>query len=239
MKLLERFARRSPDERDAKNAALDSFVHTVAHELKAPLMTIQGMAGTVLEDHAAGLTPEGRHYLERIQVTTEKMERLLLDLLALARIGKEAREPEEVYLDDVVDDILMEVAQTLRERKIKVSVAELPSIRAIPSQVEQVVRNLVSNAIKYMGDVPAPLIEIGAIEHLTEVEVWVRDTGIGIDPAYHDTVFQIFQRLKDLDAEGSGVGLPIVKKIVESAGGRIWVESAPGEGSTFRFTWPR
>jgi signal transduction histidine kinase len=239
MKLLERFARRSPDERDAKNAALDSFVHTVAHELKAPLMTIQGMAGTVLEDHAAGLTPEGLHYLERIQVTTEKMERLLLDLLALARIGKEACEAEEVYLDDVVDDVLLGVAQTLRERRIKLSVAELPSVRAVPSQVELVVRNLVSNAIKYMGDTEAPLIEIGAIERLTEVEIWVRDTGIGIDPAYHDRVFEIFQRLKDVDAEGSGVGLPIVKKIVESAGGRIWVESAPGEGSTFRFTWPR
>ena len=235
----ERALERSLDDRDEKNAALDGFVHTVAHDLKAPLMTIQGMAGALVEDHAAGLNEEGRHYLQRIQVTSEKMERLLLDLLALARVGREARPPEDVHLDDLVDDVLMEVAQTMRERGIKVSVGALPTVRAIPVQMEQVVRNLVTNAIKYLGDTLEPMIEIGAIDRGTEVEVWIRDTGIGIDPAYHDTVFQIFQRLKEVDAEGTGVGLPIVKKIVEAAGGRIWVESAVGEGSTFRFTWPR
>jgi signal transduction histidine kinase len=230
---------RSLDERDAKNAALDGFVHTVAHDLKAPLMTIQGMVGAVLEDHAAALDAEGRHYLERVQVTSEKMERLLLDLLALARIGNEARPAEQVHLDDVVDDVLMGLSQTLRERGIKVSIGDLAAVWAIPVQMEQIVRNLVTNAIKYMGDTPEPMIEIGTIDRGTEVEFWIRDSGIGIDPAYHEKVFQIFQRLKEVDAEGTGVGLPIVKKIVESDGGRIWVESAVGEGSTFRFTWPR
>ena len=108
----------------------------------------------------------------------------------------------------------------------------------ITAEAEQVMRNLLTNAIKYMGDGPSPTIEIGSTARGAEVEVWVRDTGIGIDPAYHEKVFEIFQRLKEVEAEGSGVGLPIVKKIVQAAGGRIWVESARGRGSTFRFTWP-
>lgn len=238
---LERNLTQRSDElrdRTEKNAQLDSFVHTVAHDLKAPLMTIQGMVGMVMEQHAAGLDTEGRHYLQRIEATTVKMERLLLDLLALARIGQEARAVEEVHLAALVDDILGDLAETLRARGIKVAVGDLPSVWAIPVQMEQVVRNLVTNAIKYMGDAPSPTIEIGAIDRGTEVECWVRDSGIGIDPAYHGKVFEIFQRLKDVEAEGTGVGLPIVKKIVEAGGGRIWVESAPGEGSTFRFTWP-
>jgi signal transduction histidine kinase len=104
--------------------------------------------------------------------------------------------------------------------------------------MDQVFKNLMTNAIKYMGDTEAPAIEIGAMTRPSEFEIWVRDTGIGIDAAYHEKVFEIFQRLKEVEAEGSGVGLPIVKKIVQGAGGRIWVESAPGQGSTFRFTWP-
>jgi signal transduction histidine kinase len=104
--------------------------------------------------------------------------------------------------------------------------------------MEQVIKNLFTNAIKYMGETPTPSIEIGATPSGAEVEIWVRDTGIGIEPAYHDKIFEIFQRLKEVEAEGSGVGLPIVKKIVNAAGGRIWVESAKGQGSTFRFTWP-
>ena len=99
-------------------------------------------------------------------------------------------------------------------------------------------RNLLGNAIKYMGDCASPVIELGSIARATEVEIWVRDTGIGIDPEHHEKVFEIFQRLKEVEAEGSGVGLPIVKKIVQAAGGRIWVESTRGQGSTFRFTWP-
>jgi signal transduction histidine kinase len=143
-----------------------------------------------------------------------------------------------VALADVVDDVLAELTESLRTRGIKVTVADLPTVPAVRVELEQVLRNLLSNAVKYMGDTPAPAIEIGATARGTTVEVWVRDTGIGIDAAYHDRVFEIFQRLKQISADGTGVGLAIVKKIVERAGGRIWVESTQGEGATFRFTWP-
>jgi signal transduction histidine kinase len=222
-----------------KNAELDSFVYTVSHDLKSPLVTIQGMAELVLEEHTAGLDAQGRHYLERIRANTGHMERLLLDLLALSRVGREARPPEAVDLTALVDDLLIELAEPLRGRGITVTVDRLPRVWAIRVQMEQVWRNLLTNAVKYMGDGPRAEIEIGGVDHGAFAECWIRDTGIGIDPAYHKKVFEIFQRLKDVEAEGTGVGLPIVKKIVEAAGGHIGLESARGHGSTFRFTWPR
>lgn len=221
-----------------KNAELDTFVYTVSHDLKAPLVTIQGMSSLVLEDHAAALDEEGRHYLQRVVANTQQMERLILDLLALSRVGREARKAEVVHLAELVDDVLADLAEPLRARGIKVTVGDMQSVSAVRVQLEQVMRNLLTNAMTYMGDTPSPEIELGTIARRAEVEVWVRDTGIGIDPAYHEKVFEIFQRLKEIDADGSGVGLPIVKKIVRAAGGRIWVESARGQGSTFRFTWP-
>jgi len=101
-----------------------------------------------------------------------------------------------------------------------------------------VLLNLISNAVKYLGDAVAPRIEIGSVEKDKWVECWVRDNGIGIDPAYHQQIFDVFQRLKDVAVEGTGVGLSIVKKIVEAVGGQVWVESAKGRGATFYFTWP-
>lgn len=221
-----------------KNAELDSFVHTVSHDLKSPLVTIQEMIRLVLDEHAGGVDDEGRHYLERIQVNSRRMERLVLDLLVLARIDREARVLEEVDLARVVEDRLAEQAEPIRRRGIRVVVGDLPTIRAVRVQIEQVIRNLLTNALKYMGDTPSPAIEIGAVDRGDALECWVRDTGIGIDPVYHTKIFELFQRLNEIEAEGTGVGLPIVKKIVEGAGGRIWVESAPGQGSTFRFIWP-
>ena len=221
-----------------KNAELDSFVYTVSHDLRAPLVTIQGMVDLVIADHAGGLDDDGRHYLGRIDANTRHMERLLLDLLALSRIGRDERAPESMALAEVVDDVLAELSEPLRARGIKVTVDDLPTVSAVRVELEQVFRNLITNAVKYMGDTPTPAIEIGAAARGASVEVWVRDSGIGIDAAYHDRVFDIFHRLKQISADGTGVGLAIVKKIVERAGGRIWVESAAGEGSTFRFTWP-
>jgi len=221
-----------------KNAELDSFVYTVSHDLKAPLVTIQGMSGMVLEEFADKLDDDGRHYLQRIVANTQQMERLILDLLALSRSGREGRPPEDIHLSELVDEAVTSLAEQLEARRIKVTVGDLPTVWAVRVQMEQVMKNLLTNAIKYMGDSASPSIEIGAESRPTEAEIWVRDTGIGIDPAYHEKVFEIFQRLKEVEAEGTGVGLPIVKKIVQAAGGRIWVESAQGQGSTFRFTWP-
>jgi signal transduction histidine kinase len=112
-------------------------------------------------------------------------------------------------------------------------------VRAQRTQIEQVFANLIGNAVKYLGAPAAPLIEIGRIDRDGSVDYYVRDNGVGIDPAYHAKIFEPFQRLKDVEAEGTGLGLAIVKKIVDGAGGKIRVESAAGAGSTFFFTWPQ
>jgi len=228
-------------ELQVKNKELDTFVYTVSHDLKAPLVTLQGMADLLVETCGKQFDEQGQHYVTRIKANAQQMEQLVLDLLALSRIGREGREPEAVGLDDVVDELLMmEWGERIRTRGVKVVRQALPVLWGVRTQLEQVMSNLVGNAIKYLGNTPAPVVEIGAKDGGGElVECYVKDNGIGIDPAYHEKVFEIFQRLKETQAEGTGVGLAIVKKIVEGAGGRIWIESAKGQGATFRFTWPR
>jgi signal transduction histidine kinase len=222
-----------------KNAELDSFVYVVSHDLKAPLITIQGMSTILLEDYGAKLEGEGRHYLQRIQANTQQMERLIQDLLALSRVGREGRAPELVHLPELVDDLLLGLADKIRARGISVIRRDQGTLRAIRSQLEQVFGNLLSNAVKYLGDSPAPAVEIGVADRGGFMEGYVKDNGIGIAPAYHAQVFEVFQRLKEIEAEGTGVGLAIVKKIIDAAGGRVWVESEKGQGATFRFTWPK
>lgn len=239
---LRKYARQLEESARAlqeKNAELDTFVYSVSHDLKAPLVTIQGMAGVLLEDHGGTLGHEGRRYLDRIQANILQMERLIQDLLALARIGREARAPEAINLSELADECLIELAEPIRRGGVKVIRGDLATVRAVRTQMEQVLRNLLGNAIKYLGSTPTPTVEIGSVDRGGVVECYVRDNGIGIDPAYHENIFAIFHRLKDVEAEGTGVGLAIVKKVVEAAGGRVWVESAKGEGATFRFTWPK
>jgi two-component system sensor kinase FixL len=167
------------------------------------------------------------------------MELLIADLLALSRIGREARPPARIAINDVVQEALLGLAERIQTRGVKVVCGELGTAMAVRTQMVQIWSNFLSNAVKYLGDTPAPRVEIGCSDRGDVVEYWVRDNGIGVDPAYHATVFEMFQRLKDIEVEGTGVGLPIVKKIVEAAGGRVRVESAKGQGATFFFTWPK
>jgi signal transduction histidine kinase len=235
---LERLARVTTDSLAAKNAEMDTFLYSVSHDLKAPLVAVQGLAGALLEDHGERLDDRGRHYLARLEANVLQMERLIDDLLRLSRVGRESRRPEAVSLADVVDGVVREVDHPCRCRAVTLVVGALHTVRGVRAQVEQVMRELVSNAVTYLGDTPCPRIEIGSEWHGGEVECWVKDNGIGIDVEYHRKVFEVFHRLKEVDAAGSGVGLAVVKKIVEGAGGRVWVESARGRGATFRFTWP-
>jgi signal transduction histidine kinase len=222
----------------ATNAELDAFAYSVSHDLRTPLVALQGLAGMIAEDYGARLDDQGRHLLGRLQINVQQMERLIQDLLAFSRIGREAAGAEAVRLDDVVADVAAGMARTLEARGITVLQRDLGTLWGRRTDLERVIGNLLGNAVKYIGDTPAPLIEVGMLDRGPFVECYVKDNGIGIDPQYHDKVFEIFQRLHDVDAEGTGVGLAIVAKIVAGAGGRVWVESARGRGATFRFTWP-
>jgi signal transduction histidine kinase len=167
------------------------------------------------------------------------MERLIGDLLALSRVGREGRPPEPVAVNEVVDEVVLGLGERMRERGVKLVCGDLGTVVAVRTQMFQIWSNLLSNAVKYLGETAEPVVEISCVDRGAFVEFAVRDSGIGIDPAYHAQVFEMFQRLKEVEAEGTGVGLPIVKKIVEAAGGRVWVDSAKGQGATFFFTWPK
>ncbi len=232
-------SQRARADLQGKNAELDTFVYSVSHDLKAPLVTIQGMAGLLLKEYGPQLPEDAARYLGRIQANTEQMERLIGDLLALSRIGREARAPAAVSLAEVVDDVAAGLASAMRERGVRMIRGDLPTVWGIRTHIEQVMGNLLGNAVNYLGDAAEASVEVGTVDRGALVECYVRDNGIGIDPAYHERIFEVFQRLQEVEMDGTGVGLAIVKKIVQASGGRIWVESAKGQGATFRFTWPK
>ncbi|MBI3522404.1 MAG: GAF domain-containing protein, partial [Chloroflexi bacterium] len=167
---------------EAKNAELDSFVYSVSHDLRSPLTTIQGMATVLREDHGAVLGEEGQHFLRRIEVNIAQMGRLIADVLALARIGREARAPEMVELDSLVDEIITELRGPVDARGVIIRRAGLGAVAGVRSQVRQVFVNLIGNAIKYLGAAPAPIVEISRREAGGVAEFVVADNGIGIDP---------------------------------------------------------
>jgi signal transduction histidine kinase len=223
----------------ARNAEVESFAWALSHDLKTPLVSLQGMAGLLASECAGELSDEARHYLGRIATTVGEMGALISNVLALSRIGREDGTPELVSLDELADGVIDQLSGMIRERGVKVTRGSLGEVPALRTQMEQIFANLISNAVKYLGTPKEPQVEIGRMERDGAIEYFVRDNGLGIDERYHTKVFEPFQRLKDIPVEGAGVGLTIVKKIVEAAGGRIRLESAPGKGSTFSFTWPK
>ena len=222
----------------ARNAELDSFAYATSHDLKAPLVSLQGMAGLLLEECSEELGERGRHYVARINATVGDMADLVGNVLTLSKVGREQRATSVVSVDEVADTVIERLAATIRARDIKVSRGGLGEVYAHRTELEQILSNLIGNAIKYLGSQREPQIEIGKADRGGTVEFYVRDNGIGIDPAYHAKIFEPFQRLKEVEAEGSGVGLAIVKKIIDNVGGQLRVESAKGAGATFFFVWP-
>ena len=228
------------EELDMKNKELETFVYSVSHDLKTPVVTIEGFTGALREDFGKQLSKEGRKYLDYISDATRKMDLLIIDLLTLSRIGVAAENRRIFSFANLVKDVLISLQHQIRVREIEVSVQDnLPSIFADRKQMAQVMENLLSNAIKYMGhDNPSPRIDIGLEEQDGRHVFFVRDNGIGIDKEYTEKIFQVFQRLpaaKDT-AEGTGIGLTIVKRIIENHVGKIWLESEDQKGSTFYFT---
>ena len=227
------------EELEAKNAELERFTYTVSHDLKSPLITIKGFLGLLEQDAAAGDMDKMKSDATRISDAVDKMQQLLQELLELSRIGRLMNPPEEVLLDELVRDAVDMVAGRLAERGVRVEIApNLPVVYGDCIRLREVLENLVDNAVKFMGDQSEPCVEIGARRDGEETVFYVRDNGIGIEPRYHEKVFELFDKLEP-QTEGTGVGLAIVKRIVEVHGGRIWVESeGTGQGSTFCFTLP-
>jgi PAS domain S-box-containing protein len=224
-------------ELEARNAELERFTYTVSHDLKSPLITIRGFLGHIEQAAASGRIDEVRADMERVYRSTAKMHQLLDDLLELSRIGRLAKPPEEVAFDAIVKDALDRTHGRVTTQRVAVEVqAGLPRVRVDRDRLVEVMQNLIDNASKFMGDEAHPRIWVGARKVGDEQAFFVRDNGIGIEPRYRDRVFNLFDKL-DPKSPGTGVGLALVKRIVEVHGGRIWVESdGKGAGSTFLFT---
>jgi signal transduction histidine kinase len=225
-------------ELEAKNAELERFTYTVSHDLKSPLITIKGFLGLLEQDAAAGNLERLRADVARIGTAADTMKLLLEQLLELSRIGRVVRPPEPVPLGDLVREALAALDGLVRERGVEVVVqADLPLVHGDRVRLREVIQNLLENAIKFLGDQPRPRIEVGATA-ADGIVCHVRDNGVGIEPAYREKVFELFERL-GRGGEGTGVGLALVKRIVEVHGGRAWAESdGPGTGSTFYFSLP-
>jgi PAS domain S-box-containing protein len=224
---------------EAKNAELERFTYTVSHDLKAPLITIRGFLGYIEQDTQSGDVNRLKGDIQRIIAATEKLQRLLNELLELSRIGRLMNLPENIAFGDLVQDVLQLMGGRLRERNVEVKVQDdLPAVFGDAQRLLEVIQNLLDNAVKFMGEQAKPVVEIGTQGEENGMPVfYIRDNGIGIAPEHHERIFGLFNKL-DPNAEGTGVGLAIVKRIVEVHGGRIWVESEPCQGTTFYFTLP-
>ncbi|WP_190288041.1 PAS domain S-box protein [Marichromatium sp. AB32] len=216
---------------------LTRFTYTVSHDLKSPLVTIRTFLGFLERDIAAGDEARIAKDLGFVRKASERMTRLLDELLELSRIGRLVNDPTEFSLREVVDEVLELVAGRIVERGVEVTVSDAPAwILGDRPRLTEVFLNLIDNAVKFMGDQSAPRIEIG-LERLDDaLVVVVADNGKGIDPRHLHKVFGLFERL-DLEGDGTGIGLALVQRIVEVHGGRIWAESpGPGQGARFCFT---
>lgn len=219
-------------------AEKEDFLRAVSHDLNAPLRNIDGMVTMLLQKHATDLPQEVTQRLERIKKNVEHETSLISELLELSRIKTRREQLEPVKLEELMWELRGLFENDLRERGIELIIeSRLPTLHAERARVRQIFQNLVDNAIKYMGESHDRRIVIGARIGRSETEFWVRDSGQGIAPEDIGRIFYVFRRGRNQQSvAGKGVGLASVKSIVENYNGRIWVESEPGKGSTFRFT---
>jgi PAS domain S-box-containing protein len=228
------------DELEAKNEELERFTYTVSHDLKSPLVTINGFLGYLEQDATSGNIERLKKDIHRIHDAVNKMQQLLNELLELSRIGRMMNAPEAIAFDNLVKETINIVYGQLEAHSVTVQVQpELPLVYGDKPRLMEVLQNLLDNAAKYMGNQPSPQVEIGQYGDENDKSIfYVKDNGIGIAPEYYDRIFGLFNKL-DAKSEGTGVGLALVKRIIEIHGGRVWVESETGLGSTFFFTLPK
>jgi signal transduction histidine kinase len=239
----QRLQAKAQKELKAAQKEMDEYTYVISHDLKEPLRGIEAFSKFLVEDYRSKLDEEGRHRIDVIRNSALRMQRLINDLLKFSRLGQQKNPMAPVGLNAMLMHVRVNLQYALDAKKADLRVDKLPTVVCDATAITEVFHNLISNAIKY-NDKPNPIIEVGYTEKPSpqtsdpEYEFFVRDNGVGIKQEYFEKIFQIFQRLQR-DEEGTGIGLTIVKRVVEWHGGRVWVESEYGKGTTFRFTLPK
>lgn len=224
-------------ELEQSNRELDIFASIVAHDLSAPLRSVSGFASLLKKRFKENLDADADQYISYIVEGASRMQHLINDLLQYARVGTRGQPSAPLDMNVIIKKTLANLTFEIQESMTVITVDPLPTVSADSTQLIQLFQNLIGNAIKYCDNTPR--IHISAERKNEEWLFRISDNGIGIDPQQFDRIFQIFQRLHGIDEySGTGIGLATCKKIVERLGGRIWVDSKPGEGSTFFFTIP-
>jgi len=214
--------------------SLEGVCYTIAHDLRAPLRTLQGFTRILVEDYAPALDEEGRLYAERIGVAATRMDVLIRDLLDYARLSHLELPLVSLDLGYQIQQVLNQLAPEIEAKQAEITVPTLPRVIANETVLTQVITNVLTNAIKFVAPQTRPRIEIYGETIDGKLRVFVKDNGIGIDPAHHERIFGLFQRLHKPEAyPGTGVGLAIVRKGMERMGGDVGVESTLGKGSCF------
>jgi len=224
-----------------KIKSLENFNHLVSHELKSPLQTVQTFASIIKEDASSNLSAESLQYLDRLLVNLDNMENMLLDLLELSRLDKVQDKFSMFESREALNKALQNLEGIIEKSNINLQISEnLPRIYANETGIIHVFSNLISNAVKYSKNTDTPVITIDVTETPAHYEFSIKDNGIGIAPENKEKIFELFYKNNNSPQYFStGVGLAIVKKIIQNHNGNIWVESRSGSGSDFKFTIPK
>ncbi len=232
--------KRMEEEIKRKNKELENFVYMVSHDLKNPVVSIQGFCSLLMKKHKQDLSEKILFYLKRVQANASLMANLLEDLVELSRIGRIKEKKREVSVREVIESVWSGVSRALSTEEVEFICPEnLPKVFYSEQRLYQIFFNLLSNAFKFKSKNKVLKVQIGFEYNEDDYTFFVRDNGIGIEEKYHDKIFEFFSQLKENKTEGTGMGLATVKKIVEANQGRVWVESQKGKGSTFYFTIPK
>jgi PAS domain S-box-containing protein len=237
---LEELVAKRTQQLENANKELETFSYSVSHDLRAPLRAIDGFAGFLIEDYKDKLDEEGKRYLNIVKKNSVQMGQLIDDLLAFSRMSRVGMNYTEIDMKEMASEIFNELACMEKDREIELQILDIPQCKGDPALIKQVWVNLISNAIKYSRLTKKAMIKIGGEDNGKESKYFIKDNGVGFDMKYADKLFGVFQRLhKPADFEGTGVGLALIKRIINRHGGSVGAEAKLDEGATFYFTIPK